>query len=137
MIGKAVSEASEYLRAMRGLNPQKEVFMSLEQNVERIANALEALVALATASEAPEKKKKVKEPAPQAGIEDMLGDGVIKLEEKVTLDQLKDVLRSHMAKNGTEKTKALMIKHGAAVAKPVISSIPEANYAALLKEASA
>ena len=117
--------------------------MSLEQNVERIAVALETLVVLAQASEAPkgteapEKKKKVKEPAPQAGIEDMLGDGAAKPEEKVTLDQLKDVLRGHMAKNGTEKTKALMIKHGAAVAKPVISSIPEANYAALLKEASA
>ena len=103
--------------------------------LERIAVALETLVVLAQASEVPEKKKKVKEPAPQAGIEDMLGDGA-KPEEKVTLDQLKDVLRAHMAKNGTEKTKALMIKHGAAVAKPVISSIPEANYAALLKEAS-
>ena len=114
--------------------------MSLEQNVERIAVALETLVVLAQASEAPEKKKKEKvtpPAAPQAGIEDMLGDGATKPEEKVTLDQLKDVLRAHMAKNGTEKTKALMIKHGAAVAKPVISSIPEANYAALLKEASA
>ena len=108
MIGKAVSEASEYLRAMRGLNPQKEVVMSLEQNVERIALALETLVVLAQASEVPEKKKKEKV-APQAGIEDMLGDGAAKPEEKVTLDQLKDVLRGHMAKNGTEKTKALMI----------------------------
>ena len=111
--------------------------MNIEQNIERIAVALETLVTLATASEAkPAKVKKEKTEAPQAGIEDMLGDGA-KAEEKITLDQLKEVLRAHMTKNGTEKTKALMIKHGAAVAKPVISSIPEANYAALLKEASA
>ena len=112
--------------------------MSLEQNVERIAVALETLVALASAgnqAEAkPAKAKKEKDVAP-APVDDMFD--APKPEEKVTLDQLKDVLRAHMAKNGTEKTKALMIKHGAAVAKPVISSIPEANYAALLKEASA
>ena len=115
-----------------------EDFLGIESNIERIAVALETLVALAQASEAPEKKKKEKTPTPasQAGIEDMLGDGA-KAEEKITLDQLKEVLRAHMTKNGTEKTKALMIKHGAAVAKPVISSIPEANYAALLKEVSA
>ena len=111
--------------------------MNIEQNIERIAVALETLVTLATASEAkPAKVKKEKTEAPQVGIEDMLGDGA-KPEEKITLDQLKEVLRAHMTKNGTEKTKALMIKHGAAVAKPVISSIPEANYAALLKEVSA
>ena len=110
--------------------------MGLEQNVERIAVALENLVELtkvAMAVPAEDGKKKKKEtpaPASQAGIEDMLGDGA----PKITLDQVKDALRGHMTKNGAEVTKALMIKHGANAAKPVVTSIPEANYPALMKE---
>ena len=106
--------------------------MNIEQNLERIAVALETLVALAQASEAPEKKKKKTEAvaAVATGIEDMLGDGAV----KITLDQVKDALRAHMTKNGAEVTKALMIKHGANAAKPVVTSIPEANYPALMKE---
>ena len=114
--------------------------MSIEQNVERIAVALENLVeltkvAMAMPAEEGKKKKKTEAVAAVAtGIEDMLGDGAAKPEEKITLDQVKDALRGHMTKNGAEVTKALMIKHGANAAKPVVTSIPEANYPALMKE---
>ena len=110
--------------------------MSIEQNVERIAVALENLVeltkvAMAMPAEEGKKKKKTEAVAAVAtGIEDMLGDAA----PKITLDQVKDALRAHMTKNGAEVTKALMIKHGANAAKPVVTSIPEANYPALMKE---
>ena len=108
------------------------MFEKLIAIAERIAVSLETLVALAQATEAPEKKKKKTEAvaAVATGIEDMLGDAA----PKITLDQVKDALRAHMRKNGAEVTKALMIKHGANAAKPVVTSIPEANYAALMKE---
>ena len=115
--------------------------MSIETELGRIATAVEGLLSLAqqqTGMEAipePDKKKpgrpaKTAEPAAPAP-EDMFGAEAPKV---VTVDELRDHLRAHMAKFGQDATKALMIGAGADATKPVITSIPAANYAALMKK---
>ena len=106
--------------------------MSIEQSLERIAVALETITAnvpvIGVATDAaPKEKKAKKETALPA--EDILSDA-----PTYTQDEVHKSLRAYMDKNGIDKTKALMIKFGASAVKPVLTSIPVANYAALMKE---
>ena len=112
--------------------------MSIEQSLERIATALESIVAKGPSEPPPPSEAKPRgrpkaAPAPVVE-EDPLGDGPA---VAVTQDQLHAALKGFMDKNGIDKTKALMIKHGAAAQKPVLTSIPAANYAALMAEIGA
>ena len=113
--------------------------MSIEQSLERIASALERLAGNAPVPEiqvdAPTAKvgrpRKAAELAP-AVEEDPLA--LAPAEKAVTTEEVRAALQAFMAKNGIEKTKALMIKHGANAAKPIITTIPEKNYAAVMVE---
>ena len=109
--------------------------MSIEQSLERIAIALEEIAGpgkIAPAGTEAPKEKKAKKEAPAAPIEDILADAPV-----YTQDEVHKALRAYMDKNGIEKTKVLMIKFGASAVKPVLTSIPVANYAALMKEIGA
>ena len=114
--------------------------MSIEQSLERIASALEQIAAGKTAGcdappPAPRKAgrpPKVEAPAAPAVEADPLADEPAA--PAVSQEEVHKALRAYMDKNGIDKTKALMIKHGAAAAKPVLTSIPVANYGALMAE---
>ena len=102
--------------------------MSIEQSLERIAIALEKVVdGVGALTPIPEGKKK-KEAIP---AEDL---GIGAEEKKITIDELRTALQGYKSVNGIDKTKALMIKHGANATKPVLTSIPEKNYAAIIQE---
>ena len=112
--------------------------MSIEESLSRIALALETIVAKGPGEPPPSEAKP--RGRPKATLtpvveEDPLGDGSAAV--AVTQDQLHAALKGFMDKNGIDKTKALMIKHGANAAKPVLTSIPAANYAALMAEIGA
>jgi len=115
--------------------------MSLESSLERIAAALETIAAkegcLPPPPEAVEKKKpgrpaKAAEPVVEV---DPLGDEPTA--KAISQDDVHKALRGFMDKNGIDKTKAFMIKHGANPAKPVLTSIPEKNYPAIMAELGA
>jgi hypothetical protein len=122
--------------------------MSIEQSLERIANALEASMAkdgmaarplAETESDKPKRGRPAKAPETATApveIDPLTGEPIqpVLAAAAITLDQVRDALRAHMKTNGIEKTKALMIKFGAPVANPVVTGIPVTNYAALLKE---
>ena len=106
--------------------------MAIEQSLERIAVALEkiaegSVTAVPEPAKKPGRPAKTAEPAP---AEDLLGVDV----KPVTQEEVHAALKAFMTKYGIEKTKVLMIKNGADQAKPVISSIPRANYAALMED---
>ena len=113
--------------------------MSIEQNLERIANGVEELVKLAKSNPAPvalgRPKNQVAAPvAAPAPAEDPITGAPV---ATVTQEQLHEKLQDYMGKfqiEGPEGVKAIMIKHGANKAKPTITSIPPANYSALVKE---
>jgi len=115
--------------------------MSIEQNLERIANGVEELVKLAKSNPAPVALGRPKSqvaapsaaPAPAPDVDPITGAPVA----VVTQEQLHEKLQDYMGKfqiEGPEGVKAIMIKHGANKAKPTITSIPPANYSALVKE---
>ena len=116
--------------------------MTVEQNLERIANGVEELVKLAKSNPAPvalgRPKSQVATPAtpaaaPTPDVDPITGSPVA----TVTQEQLHEKLQDYMGKfqiEGPEGVKALMIKHGANKAKPTVTSIPPANYSALVKE---
>jgi hypothetical protein len=111
--------------------------MSLEQSLERIAVTLELIVGhVVGVGQAPTPKVKPGRPAksealPAAPAEDLLG---VDAKPEITQDDIHLALRVYMKKNALEKTKALMIKHGADPAKPVLSSIPAKSYVALMAD---
>ena len=113
--------------------------MTVEQNLERIANGVEELVKLVKSNPAPvalgRPKGQVAAPAaaPTPDVDPITGAPVA----AVTQEQLHGKLQDYMGKfqiEGPEGVKAIMIKHGANKAKPTITSIPPANYSALVKE---
>lgn len=127
--------------------------MSIEQTLERIAVALEKIVALKpsdlgaprTASEvqaiAPAVKKgKGVAPAPVAApvieVDPFAAPGEAAVPE-VTFPMLSEKLQLHAKMYGTPTTIELIKKHGADKAQPKMSSIPTANYAACLAEVEA
>lgn len=75
--------------------------------------------AAVTPTTAPVVAQPVEEPPPEPSLEDV----------HMQLRALKD-----SPKGGIEFCKKLMIKHGADASKPVISSIPAANYSKLMAE---
>ena len=115
--------------------------MSIEQNIERIANGVEELVRLAKSNPAPvalgRPGRNATPPPPAAAlapdVDPITGAPVV----AVTQEQLHEKLQDYMGKfqiEGPDGVKALMIRHGANKAKPTITSIPAANYSALVKE---
>ena len=118
--------------------------MTVEQNLERIANGVEELVKLAKSNPAPVALGRPKgqvatpatpaaAPAPAPDVDPITGAPVA----AVTQEQLHEKLQDYMGKfqiEGPEGVKAIMIKHGANKAKPTITTIPPANYSALVKE---
>ena len=105
--------------------------MSIEEKLERIAVALEETLELckANSQEAPKRGRLAKEKETALPAEDILADAPV-----YTQDEVHKALRAFMDKNGPDKTKTLMIKHGADKVTPKITTIPVANYAALMKE---
>lgn len=134
--------------------------MSIEQDLNRIANALEKLSELAAGKmiaapapaapgstatlggKPPKVTKATPAPAvsaPPAPAEDPITGQPIEQEATPThtIEDVHAHLRTLMetpAKGGVEVCKKLMIKHGANPAKPVISSIPRQNYGKLMAE---
>jgi hypothetical protein len=123
--------------------------MSIETDLNRIATALEEIVkstrqivSLGNPGkplEAPPALKtaaaKKSNPVPPLVVEeDFLGGGT---EAQPTMEDVHAACQAFMEgrKGDIEATKALMIKYGAIKAKPTISGIPTANYAALIAEA--
>ena len=139
MIRKQIQDAVEYINVIKAtgslFNPYGKVEeMSIEQSLERIAIATEELLALAkTQSDAPAKRGRPTKEKEVEPVDDILGDTPV----AITKDDVLKALRGFMDKNGGEKTKELMIKHGADKAKPVLTTIPEKNYPALMKELGA
>ena len=140
MIRKQIQDAVEYINVIKAtgslFNPYgKVVEMSIEQSLERIAIATEELLALAkTQSDAPAKRGRPTKEKEAEVTDDILGN---ESAPAYTKDDVLKALRGFMDKNGGEKTKELMIKHGADKAKPVLTTIPEKNYPALMKELGA
>lgn len=138
--------------------------MSIEVDLNRIATALEELVkigrggvapAIAASTAAP---KGPKTPTPAAQVVSMgkpaiqpkavpvaapvvdtdpLTGAPVTQAEPPTQDAVHQVLQGFMEKNGVEAVKGLMIKYGANKVKPTLTSIPPANYAAVIAEANA
>ena len=114
----------------------------LEQVLERIAIALERIAAVHAgqgALDTDTTKKKPGRPPKEApilpGIVDVDPLAVDAPAVKTfTVDEIRTALVAFKEKNGLDKTKALMIKYGADAAKPVITTIPAAEYAELMKE---
>ena len=114
--------------------------MSIEQNIERIAHGVEELVRLVKSNPAPValgRPGNATPPPPAAApapeVDPITGAPVV----AVTQEQLHEKLQDYMGKfqiEGPDGVKALMIRHGANKAKPTITSIPAANYSALVKE---
>ena len=98
----------------------------LEQLLERIAIALETLVAKteeAPAKETTTRTPRKEKPAPPV---DLFGEGP--KAPVITIDEVRAALRAYMEKNGQDATKALMIACGADPVQPKITSIPEASW---------
>ena len=142
--------AIEIMRAIKAtedaLSPSKgECTMGIEQSLDSIAKSLEYVaggLAAKVAKASKEEKVRVSKAA-EVKVEgttvtedDMFG-AESPVEQKITSDMVLASLQKFRTKHGLDKAKQLMIKHGADAAKPVISSIPEANYAELLKEIGA
>lgn len=122
--------------------------MSIEIQLERIANALETLVGMkdvaAPAIETPKAEvAKAKVTVPKGApvikkAETVMPEPVAPVKTEVvstiTKELLTEALRNHASNGNAENTKALMIKHGANATTPKIDSIPVANYAALYAE---
>ena len=131
--------------------------MSLEQQLERVAVALEDIANSIrtvqnrpTVASEPVKKPgrpaKVAAPAaPEAPVppaaeaevlpEDPFSEG--EQLKAVTYDELKEILKTHSKTFGVKVTVALMIKHGADKTTQKMTSIPMASYTALAMEAEA
>lgn len=129
--------------------------MSIEADLNRMATALEeilkalrgsATLAIAPGVKSPAaepvKKTKVTPPAPVVEMDPITGQPVPVNQEaqlgaaQPTLDEVHVQLRllKDNPKFGVETCKTLMVKHGADAAKPIISSIPPKNYAAIIAE---
>ena len=110
--------------------------MSIEQNLERIANALEALVATVnTRTELPVEKRG----RPKKVVVPEAGDGVVieklPVEEpavKLTEDNVRSALKEFTKANGLAAAKAMMAKYNA----KLIKDLSPADYPALVASLS-
>jgi len=122
--------------------------MSIEVDLNRIATSLEEIVKhlkstpvslgnpgkteAAPKAQAVKKETKASVPPVVAEVVDPItGVGPV---AAISQDELHAHLQAFMEKNGVEAVKVIMIKHGASKVKPTITSIPPANYAALVAE---
>jgi hypothetical protein len=137
---------------------KKENTMSIETDLNRIATSMEEIVKALRASHTntpavPQENapvatlggKKGKNPTPQSApavtIDEITGQAMPAAQAQAaapqpTLDEVHVQLRllkdSQKATGGIDACKKIMIEFGADKARPVISSIPPANYAALI-----
>lgn len=138
--------------------------MSIEQDLTRIANALETLVnisaaaytggAVPSASEnsggtitgnapppakpaAKTALKKKAEPAPVVEEPSEFDTEESADQVQLTTAEIEATLRRHAKAVGSPTTIKLMIKHGADKVTPKIATIPQANYQAIYDEAEA
>ena len=138
--------------------------MSIEQDLNRIATALEEMVKLCqlnvrtsanqaapTPEPAPvvkEKKEKAAKPAPvneapkgapvveqDANPFEPAAEGPLGKPE-ISFEELSTLLKKHSVELGTKVTIALIVKHGADRATPKLNTIPKASYQACYEEAS-
>lgn len=121
--------------------------MSLESTLERIATALEIIAGNVNAPVAPsiepvktEAVKIVKVTKAAKITEDTVAPGPAEAQADVpppapvTLEQVLASIRIFADKNGSDKAKAIMVKYGADVKKPMSKDIKPENYGKLLKE---
>lgn len=113
--------------------------MSIENDLGRIATALEGLLKLMPG--APEQgvaieTEKVKTKKEKKEKDQTIEDAAEKTtaEKTITFVDVEKILREHNVQFNS-KTRELMEKHGATKGKPTMSSIPEANWAAIYQEA--
>lgn len=123
--------------------------MSIEQNLERIAVALEEIAAqgrtATTAIAAIVKTTKASKPVttaekgrPETETSDEVDPfAAPEAEPLVTLEKLSDTLKLHAKALGTKVTIALIKKHGADSTTPKINTIPAANWFVCFAEAEA
>lgn len=119
--------------------------MSIENSLERIAVALEALVNLKNSPDRPVEKDVAPagraEPAPEAPKKatKAKAEKPVSVEEPVVSEtltdvskaQIEDVLKKFAAKFGIPTTKALIVQFGADSGTPTIASIPTGRYVEL------
>lgn len=110
--------------------------MSIEKNIERIADALESLIVIIQRNledDPKETQPKKKKAAPKV---DPLAIGDPEPTPPAKVYDIKDVqqfLVAYSKKHGEAKAIALMVKHGADKKKPTIKTLPKENYAALIE----
>lgn len=135
--------------------------MSIEADLNRIANALE-FIAGSTTGKTPtqpvsELKARVETqpklakanktsttgaatPLVVAVVEDVdpfaIADVGVQQPEEITFEKLSDLLKKHAATLGTKTTIALIQKHGADAVTPKLNTIPTANYKSCFDEAT-
>ena len=119
--------------------------MSIENELERIADALWVLVDLKKGTDRPVQKDVAPtgkaEPAPEAPkkVTKAKAEKPVAVEEPVVTEtvtevnkaQIEDVLKKFAAKFGIPTTKALIVQFGADSGTPTIASIPTGRYAEL------
>lgn len=124
--------------------------MSIEQNLERIAVALEQLVKSKCGTPVPaveppvvtkkglaSKKEALAAAAPETEEATDMFASETQAEPLVTLEKLSDTLKLHAKALGTKLTIALIKKHGADSTTPKINTIPTANWFVCFAEAEA
>jgi hypothetical protein len=119
--------------------------MSLENDLKRIADALEVIASTLTSQKDVSVKKVEEVPEVEPVKAEPKKEKKAKKEEPVVeevkvvvnKDAVEGLLRKHAQILGAKTTIALMIKHGADKTTPKIATIPEANYAAVIEEATA
>jgi len=125
---------------------QERVIMSLENDLKRIADALEVIASTLTSQKDVSVKKVEEVPEVEPVKAEPKKEKKAKKEEPVVVEEVRVVvnkdaveglLRKHAQILGAKTTIALMIKHGADKTTPKIATIPEANYAAVIEEATA
>jgi len=108
--------------------------MSIEQSLERIADALEILtkdnIGTQTVAEPIKPGRPKKETVAPASAPEV--DPLAEEPKAISYDEVHAQLRAFKDKFGIEPVKKLMIEHGAAAAKPTVQSIPAENYTALM-----
>lgn len=121
--------------------------MSIENSLERIAVALEALVDLKNSPDRPVQKDVAPtgkaEPAPEAPkkVTKAKVEKPVAVEEPVVTEtvteiskaQIEEALKKFAAKFGIPTTKALIVQFGADAGTPTIASIPTARYVELFQ----
>lgn len=104
--------------------------MSIEKNIERIADALEKLAYLEEVKASPAVVQTVVgEEAPPAEEKPKTA----KKTKKYTIEDVRKFLIAFSKKNGEKEAIKLMLKYGASKVKTTIKSLPKEKYAELIE----